>query len=93
MWLNFTLNGNLKTEGRKGYQPKKLPRAPINDIAEELRHRSLSESPRPLVIADLGATVPVNGSNHSGEHSPPQVRCSMQNTEIATLEVALPMIG
>ena len=64
---------NLIIEGRKGYQPKKLPRAPINDIAEELRHRSLSESPRPLVIADPGATVPVNGSHHSGEHSPPQV--------------------
>ena len=83
MWLNFTLNVNLKTEGRKGYQPKKLPRAPINDIAEELRHRSLSESPRPLVIADPGATVPVNGSNHSGEHSPPQVGCSMRNAEKA----------
>ena len=63
----------LMFKGRKGYQPKKLPRAPINDIAEELRQRSLSVSPRPLVIADPGVTVPVNGSNHSGEHSPPQV--------------------
>ena len=80
---------NLNIEGRKGYQPKKLPRAPINDIAEELRHRSLSESPRPLVIADPGATVPVNGSHHSGEHSPPQVRTFQDSGNVHKCRIRL----